>query len=277
MHSRPPSDNRSGHRSASTGKNHTRTSSNASRALPGFKSLRPLPTDDELQVVVNVYYYDKEENKATLVGKHISVEGMLQISKLFEQQGPTLPRHPHERNTICWDLPATHVSLAGATAYFSWVASLNLPLPEKFAGRKTMNLDPEWGILQFRSLYQVMSYIDLKPRFGHVNVRDKICDWLREGKLTTDHLVKLWNQVSVRDGLRVLIVAQAVEYGYDNATLAELEKALEEDGAMEDFMEAYKVRRCDKEAWAERQRYAMEGPKKSKDDKWESKGYVVIR
>lgn len=130
----------------------TKNGAKAQSRIKTSKLTRRDTDSNDPPVVVNVYYFDAEENKATLVGRHIPVEGMLQVSNHFAEEGPELPRHPRERNTICWDLPSTEVSLAGTTAFFNWVASLKLPLPDSFNGRKTIPLEAGWGILQLRSL-----------------------------------------------------------------------------------------------------------------------------
>ena len=140
-----------------------------------------------------------------------------------------------------------------------------------------MPIQPEWGILQFRSLYQVMMYIELKRNFGFFNIRDKICDWLKSGDLETYHLIKLWNQVSERDGLRTLIVASSVEYAFEKGTLDEMRAELEDGGAADDFVEEWKSRREDKEGRAGQRHQIYEPSTKPRDEDWKNKRYIVIR
>lgn len=205
----------------------------------------------------NVYVVHEKKNEAVLVGKQIPFDAMMQISKRFEREEQDLDTVPHDKYTLAWDFSNDDVSVGGARTYFSWIESLTLPLPDNFHGRKAMPLENWWGIQQFRSVFEVMQYLDLKLHFGHEPVRGAIYDWVEGDDLSAKELIGLWRATDEKHGLRKLIVHCAVEWCYKHQMMDEckatFQRAADHDGYA-DLLEKWQARRKEKDEWARRQR-----------------------
>ena len=221
--------------------------------------------NDDCDYFVNVYVDDKnEETGATamrLVGHRIPYEVLLQISRHFEDVEGGLKPLPHDPHVYVWDLPNDRVSIGGCTEYLLWVKAQRLPLPEAYNGTKRFDLEPGWKIQQWRSIYEVMRYLDLSNKFSYNPIRRKIFDWVKGDAIEPKELALLWRCSDEDEGLRSLIIHFAVDFSYHHEKMDEFEAFFKETAkkyGTDDLVKRFTIKRRGKEEYFKRQRRAEE-------------------